>query len=48
MLLTYVLLRILKEATGKGTFIFSVSQAVIKALDNCNINSKLVWTAINP
>jgi hypothetical protein len=40
MPLRHVLMRLLKEATMTGTFIFSQdSQAAIKALDNCKIYS---------
>jgi ribonuclease HI len=43
MLLRHVMMWIVKGAIGKGTHILSDSQAVIKVLDNCKINLKLVW-----
>jgi hypothetical protein len=36
-------MRILKGASGKGKFIFSLSQPAINVSDNFRINSMLVW-----
>jgi hypothetical protein len=36
-------MRILEAAIVKGTFIFSDSQAAVKAADSCKISLRLVW-----